>query len=261
MNAPDLAGRPIRTVRVRSRWDDCDRYGHVNNAAFLSLTRAAHDRAGLPAGQLRALAISYRQPVPPETNVEAEVEVVDEGEGCLRVRYALAVDGRSSAEVTALWQLGAAAVAEELPPAIRDAGGLPFRYHHAVRSYELGPDGTARPQVILQWLEHAVFRAAVRAGWPRDRMEAAGFLTYVIGHHLVLGEAAREGEELVVASRLVDLRRVSGTWHHEIRGADGRLVATDRARGAFLDLDGHVRPAPDGLLDDLLRGEPSELRP
>lgn len=256
MNAADRAGHLIRTVRVRSRWDDCDRYGHVNNAAFLALARAAHDRAGLPAGQLRALEISYRQPVMPEANVEARVEVVDEGESSLRVRYALEIDGQSCAEVRARWQLDTAPLDEELPPIIRDAGGLPFRYHQTVRSYELGPDGTARPQVILQWLEHAVFRAATRAGWPRDRMEAAGFLTYVIGHHLVLREAAREGEELTVASRLVEFRRVSGTWHHEIHGSDGRLVAADRARGAFLDLDGQVRPAPDGLLDDLLRGEP-----
>lgn len=247
----------IRTLRIRSRWDDCDGYGHVNNAAFLALARAAHDRAGLPAGQLRGLEINYHQPVPPEASIEADVAVVDEGEGRLRVRYALAVDGRSCADVTALWQLDGAPVAEEFPPITRDAGGLPFRFRQAVRSYELGPNGAARPQVVLQWLEYAVFRAAIRAGWPRDRMEAAGFLTYVVGHHLVLGEAAREGEELAVFSRLVDLRRVSGTWHHEIHGADGRLVAADRARGAFLGLDGHIRSAPEGLLADLLRGEPS----
>lgn len=246
----------IPTLRVRSRWDDCDGYGHVNNAAFLALARAAHDHAGLPAGKLRELEISYRQAVPPEANIEADVAVVEAGKGRLRVRYALAVEGQSCADVTALWQLDGASAAEELPPITRDAGGLPFRFRQAVRSYELGPDGAARPQVVLQWLEHAVFRAAIRSGWPRGRMEAAGFLTYVVGHHLVLGEAAREGEELVVSSRLVGLRRVSGTWHHEIHGADGRLVAADRARGAFLGLDGHIRSAPEGLLADLLRGEP-----
>lgn len=125
-----------------------------------------------------------------------------------------------------------------------------------MRSYQVGPDGAARPQAILQWLEHAVFRAAVRAGWRRERMESAGFVTYVVGHHLVLGRPAREGDELTVTSRLVDLRRVSGTWHHEIRGSHGGLVAADRARGAFLDLEGRTKPAPAGLLDDLLRGEP-----
>lgn len=245
----------LTTVRVRTRHDDCDRYGHVNNAAFLALVRAAHDRAGLAAGELRELEIAYRQPVPP--GVMVDVDVLEDDETRLRVSYALAVDGASAAEVTAFWQVDGPPVLAELPPIVRDAGGRPFRFRQTVRSYELGPDGAARPQVILQWLEHAVFRAAVRAGWPRERMEAAGFLTYVIGHHLVLGEPAHEGDELVVSSRLVELRRVSGVWHHEIHATDGSLIAADRARGAFLDLDGHISPAPPDLLADLLRGEPA----
>lgn len=261
----------LTTVRVRSRWDDCDRYGHVNNAAFLAFVRAAHDRAGLAAGGLRELEVAYRQPVLPETMVDVDVAVLEEAGPRLRLSYSLSVEGAPAAEVTALWEVDGTAAADvtalwqvdgppvraELPPIVRDAGGRPFQFRQTVRSYELGPDGAARPQVILQWLEHAVFRAAVRAGWPRERMEAAGFLTYVIGHHLVLGEPAREGDDLAVASRLVELRRVSGVWHHEIHGSDGTLIAADRARGAFLDLEGRIRPAPQDLLDDLLGGEPA----
>lgn len=245
------------TVRVRSRWDDCDRYGHVNNAAFLALVRAAHDRAGLPAGQLGAVEIGYRQPVTPDVMVDVDVAVLEEDDTHLRVAYALAVNDAPSADITAVWHLAGSPALPDLPPIVRDAGGLPFRFRQTVRSYELGPRGAVRPQVILQWLEHAVFRAAVRAGWPRERMEAAGFLTYVVGHHLVLGEPAHEGDELVVSSRLVELRRVSGVWHHEVHAIDGSLIAADRARGAFLDLEGRIRPAPQDLLADLLAGEPS----
>ncbi len=126
-----------------------------------------------------------------------------------------------------------------------------------MRSYELGPDGVARPQVVLQWLEHAVFRAAATAGWRHERLAATGFVTLVVGHHLVLGEPAPEDETVTISSRLVGLRRVSGTWHHEIRRSDGRLVAADRGRGAFLDLEGRVRPAPADMLRDLLAGEPA----
>ena len=254
----NAGGAVVRTasVRVRSRWDDCDQCGHVNNAAYLALVRAAHDRAGMPQGELRALEITYRQPVPAEVMVDVDVNVLERAASHQRIAYALRVDGRPSADVTALWQLSVPTPRVDLPPVARDPGSLPFRFHQTVRSYELGSNGTARPQAILQWLEHAVFRAATRAGWPRERMEAAGFLTYVIGHHLVLGEPAGEGEELLVSSRLVELRRVSGTWHHEIRRSDGALVAADRARGAFLDLEGGIRTAPEALPDDLLRGEP-----
>lgn len=255
MTAPRRAGR-AGTVRVRSRWDDCDRYGHVNNAAYLALLRAAHDRAGLPTGELRALEITYRQPVPPQVMVDVDVAILDQGGSHLRVGYALHVDERPAADATALWQLAGPTLTTDLPRIGHDAGGRPFRFGQPVRSYQVGPDGAVRPQAILQWLEHAVFRAAVRAGWPRERMEAAGFVTYVVGHRLVLGRPAREGHELTVTSRLVELRRVSGTWHHEIHAPDGGLVAADRARGAFLDLEGRTKPAPAGLLDDLLRGEP-----
>lgn len=257
VNAPPRPGPPpSATVRVCARWDDCDRYGHVNNAAYLALIRAAHDRAGLPAGQLRELQISYRGPLAPGALVEVRVAAYDAAETQRRVAYTLSVDGRPVADATARWSLGGAPRGVELPPPRREVGGRPFIFLQAVRSYDVGPQGSARPQAILQWLEHAVFRAAERAGWPRARMEAADFVTYVTGHHLVLGEPAREGDELTVTSRLIELRRVSGTWHHETYGPDGALVAADRARGAFLDLTGRIRSAPPALMADLLRGEP-----
>jgi acyl-CoA thioesterase FadM len=249
---------PRATVQVRSRWDDCDRHGHVNNAGYVGLIRAAHDRAGMSNGELRALEVTYRQPVPPEVMIDVDVAIMEQEATHLKIAYSLRVDGRPAADATALWQLAGPPLTADLPPIGRDAGGQPFSFHQAVRSYEVGPDGAARPQAILQWLEHAVFRAAARAGWARQRMESAAFVTYVVGHHLVLGQPAREGDELTVTSRLIDLRRVSGMWHHEIRASDGGLIATDRARGAFLDLDGRARPAPAELLADLLRGEPPD---
>jgi len=244
------------TVHVRSRWDDCDRYGHVNNAAYVALLRAAHHRAGLTSGELRALEITYRQPIPPEVMVDVDVAILEQAASHQKIAYALRVGNQLAADATALWQIAGPPLTADLPPIGRDTGGRPFRFRQAVRSYELGPTAVARPQAIVQWIEHAVFRAAERAGWPRVRMETAGFLTLVIGHHFVLDEPALEDDELVVTSRLVELRRVSGTWHHEVHRSDGALVAADRARGAFLDLDGRIRPAPAELLDDLLRGEP-----
>lgn len=244
-------------VSVRTRWDDCDRYGHVNNAAYLALMRAAHDAAGQPAGELRTIDIAYRAPALPDVVASVDVVVLEQTASRRRVTYTIGVDQRAAAELTALWQLEGERLDIGLPAVDADVGGGMFHFAHTVESHELGPSECARPQAILQWLEHAVFRAAERAGWSRRRMESAGFVTFVIGHRLILGAPAREGDELTVRSRLIELRRVSGTWHHEVRRTDGSIVAADRARGAFLDLEGRVRPAPAGLLEDLLRGEPA----
>lgn len=250
------------SVEVQTRWDDADRHAHLNNAAYLALIRTAHDLAvqiepGLaPAGDLRAFEISYRAPAKPGAWVAVQVEPLDADDQLRRVAYTLSAAGSLIAEATAAWQLSGPPMLLSLP-AIDDVDGRPFIFQHTIRTYEVGPGGTVRPQVIVQWLEHAVFRASQRAGWSPERMKEAEFVPLVIGHQLVVGESAMEGETVEVTSRLVQLRRVSGIWHHQVRRADGALVAADHTRGAFVDLAGRIHAAPRQILDDLLRGEPA----
>jgi acyl-CoA thioesterase FadM len=252
------------TIAVRARWDDCDGYGHVNNAAYLALMREAHDLARealgteRETGRLIEVEIVYREPILPGQTIDIAVALVDDTPPGRRFHYLMSTDGRPRAELTATWAPDRASVPTELPVLARDAGGHPFQWPHVVRSHEVAPDGAVRPAVVLEWFEHAVFRSAARAGWDRSRMVAADFIALVIGHHLVLGVPAREGDELNITSRLVEARRVSGSWRHEVRLPDGTLVAADHDRGAFLDTAGRIRLAPDGLIEDLLRGEPDE---
>lgn len=253
------------TVTVRARWDDGDGFGHVNNAAYLVLMREAHDLAREALGhepepdRLVEVEIAYREPVMPGQAVDVEVELLDGTPGKRRIRYVMSTDGRPRAELRVTWARADSETRVALPEPARDAGGRPFHWRHVVQSHEVGPDGVVRPAVVLQWLEHAVFRSAARAGWGRTRMAEADFVALVIGHHVVLGARARVGDELLVTSRLVEARRVSGAWRHEVRSLDGTLVAADHDRGAFLDRSGHIRPAPEGLLRDLLRGDPGEV--
>lgn len=243
-----------RSVRLRVRWDDCDRYGHLNNAAYLAVAREAHDGFAMPGERLVEFEISYRMPV--EVGATVEVIAAADPQGAPPgAGFDFLVGGRPAAAARAVWSDGDAGPCPGLEPPARDAGGQWFSHEEAVRTYHLGPDGLLRPQVVLQWFEHAVFRAASVAGWWLRRMDDAGFVSLVVGHDLRLGPGASEGERLGVFSRLVDVRRVSGTWLHELRRPDGAVLARDYARGAFLDRSGRIRPAPEGLIDDLLLGE------
>ena len=254
-------------VVVVARWDDADRHAHVNNAAYLAVLRAAHDIAVerqpngdlRPAGELRALEIMYRAPAPPGSSLTVELEPFDSTGELQRVRYRITLHDVAVAEAEATWQLSGPRRMAPLPE-IAEVDGRPFSFDQAVRTYEVGPGGAVRPQAIVQWLEHAVFRASQRAGWSPERMKAADFVPLVVGHSLVLGEPLAEGQIATVASRLVQARRVSGIWRHEVRRADGAVVAADHTRGAFVDLAGRIHAAPRELLDDLLRGEPTPLR-
>jgi len=250
---PEADGR----VRLRTRWDDCDRFGHVNNAAYLALIREATDRVmQRPTLELARIEIEFRRPLLPNADVEIAVEADAERDGMLAARYRVDHDGRTHASATAEWRVDPGAAAPSLPALERDLGGRPFAWSQAVRSFELGPDGALRPAAVLQWFEYAVYRAAQLVGWTPSRMREADFVTLQIGHFLAIRTRVDTGEHLAIVSRIVEMRRVSGTWHHEARRSDGTVVAADRSRGAFLDNAGNVRRPPEEMIAALLGGEP-----
>jgi acyl-CoA thioester hydrolase len=141
-----------------------------------------------------------------------------------------------------------------LPAQGLDAGS--FRWRHQVKRYEIDAMQHVNNAVYLNWVEEAKFRAAEAVGWPVERMRAENFVTVQIRHDTEYFLPAVYGDEIEVVSRLFDLRRVRGSWLHEIyRMGSSELLVRNYSTGAFLDLEGRPAPAPQAMLDALLQGE------
>lgn len=255
--------------RTRTFIYEIDALGHVNNAVYWhylhQATTVAHPNR---YRRLRRVQIEYLAPAHygDELEVLAWPESRDEP-GHLTWGYLIRrpADGRELVVATATWAGDEAAVwPRSTPVPFRRpkplrltnpiASSHIFRWQHTVREYEIGPDGLVPPTVYLQWIEEAKFSAAAAVGWPPERMAAADFVTVQLQHETEWYDELGAGAEVTILSRLVELRRLKGTWRHEVYGT-GRLVALDYSHGAFLNRAGQPHPAPPALLTALLTGQ------
>ena len=141
----------------------------------------------------------------------------------------------------------------------QDNGSRPFHWRHTVRFYEL--DGTNRVglAVYFQWIQAAFFHATSSVGWTLEKMRDENFVSLQYRHDVEFFGSAKDGDEIEIASRLIEIRRVRGTWQHEIcRAVTKELLLRDYSTGAFLDWKGNVRSGPMEILDALTRGEQVE---
>ncbi len=90
-------------------------------------------------------------------------------------------------------------------------------------------------------------------------MRAENFVSLQYRHDAEFFDAAVNGDEIEIVSRLIEIRRVRGTWLHEVyRAATNALIMRDYSTGAFLDREGNIRAGPMEVLEALTRGEPTE---
>ncbi|MBI1802366.1 MAG: acyl-CoA thioesterase [Chloroflexi bacterium] len=106
-----------------------------------------------------------------------------------------------------------------------------------MRRYELNTLGQVAPAVYFNWLEHAVFRAGESRGWTPQKMQAENLIILQRRHDAEFFAPARYRDAVEIVSALVEVRRVRGTWRHEVfNAASGALLMRDYSEGAFLDL-------------------------
>lgn len=269
----------IFAERVRVRAHECDTLGHANNAVYIQyLQQATFDAIGAPRANspmpvLRKLSIEYFTPALYGDELEIATWVMECAVSGFSRGYSITrpADRASVAGARIEWEgpsgtipadggLEHALMPLPLKPFTqpRDNGARPFFQALAVRRYELDSTGSVGVSVYFNWLEEATFRAAKFVGWPLERMRSNDFVTFQFRHDAEFTDAAREGDKIVIESRLIDVRRVRGTWLHEVRRAETRaLIMRDYSTGAFLDWAGKVRPAPAGMMEALVRAEPA----
>lgn len=81
-----LTSGPVHTTKIPVRWGDFDRFGHINNAAYIELAQEARavfameefvERGhAMPAAFVRSMKIDYLSAIMPDTmevNVETQV--------------------------------------------------------------------------------------------------------------------------------------------------------------------------------------------
>lgn len=258
---------------IRVRAFECDSIGHVNNSVYvqylLQATLEAHDIHQLFPTELapRNLSIEYQTPARYDDELQVTTwQVIAENETLTRgYEITRPADGAKVVRAVIRWQ-GLTALtesgAEEKPLSLkpfqvpRDNGARPFFWQHTVRRYELGVGEIVHLAVYFNWLEEATFRTAHLIGWSMERLRAENFLTLQFRHDAEFFEPAGHGDSLLLTSRLFDVRRIRGTWIHELRRTnDNTLILRDYSTGAFMDWGGNIRPAPPGFMERLIEGE------
>jgi YbgC/YbaW family acyl-CoA thioester hydrolase len=262
------------TERLRVRAYECDSLGHVNNSVYLYyLQQATLDAHGwldepivLPTP--RALSIEYARPARYGDELELATWLTATSEQSFTHAYTIRRVTDDAVILHARIEWGAAPAAEstevELHPlALKpfreaiDNGARPWLWRHAVRRYEVDPSQTANLAAYFQWIEEATFRAAHEAGWTIERFHAENFIVFQYRHDATFFEPARNRDQIEIASRLVEIKKIRATWIHDLyRVSDHMLLLRDYSTGAFLDEAGNLHAAPVGMMEQLTEGEP-----
>ncbi len=277
----------ISTDHVRVRDYECDAHGHLSNTIYFQyLQQVTLDAMGVVNDgdafwNVRRLAMEYQAPArygdvlqimtwasdADESRVVRNYHVTS-GTGrvpIVRAQFEWDYRDYATRSVRPVPEEQRTGQTVEAPAPLKpftppgDNGARPFRWLHTVPRYELDSTNRVGLAVYFQWLEAAFFDATGSAGWTIKKMCTENFVPVQYRHDAEFFDAALDGDEIEIASRLIEIERVRGTWLHEVyRTATNTLIMRDYSTGAFLDWDGNIRAGPREILEALTRSESAE---
>ena len=127
---------------------------------------------------------------------------------------------------------------------------MPHRTSLRVRFYELDPHNHLNHSVYIQYFEVARIDLLESVEFGLDRLEELGYRIVVTELDIKYLREAGPGQDLVVETEVVEVKRASSRWRQRLMRGDEPL-ATQEIIAASVDLDGRVVRFPDALLTAL----------
>ncbi len=223
------------TTRVRA--DECDPYGHLNNAVYVHYVMDAA-RAGGRTGTPAALHIEYSASAGPGDHIQ--VEPVDDDADASS--YRLAVGDATVATATISWR--------PAPISAPDVPAGAFTIERPVEWRDLDRDGRLSPGAIASLAEDAGIQVTAAHRWPMSRCTAAGFGIVLRSHRIVFGGPVTIEDTIRIATWVRDPRRSMATRRYVLT-RHGDLVADLSSLYVWVDLDsGRPIRIPEDFLAD-----------
>jgi acyl-CoA thioester hydrolase len=122
----------------------------------------------------------------------------------------------------------------------------------AVRYAETDQMGIAHHSVYWLWFEIGRTDFLKTLGFPYAELEAQGILMAVLDVRCRYRASVVYDEELLVRTRLLDVRRLKVTFEYDLVKPDGRIAAQATTVLGCITREGRPNPLPEPVLDALL---------
>jgi len=127
-----------------------------------------------------------------------------------------------------------------------------FEYRLTVGESAIDGLGPVNNIEYVRWMQDAAVAHSAALGWPPERYLDQGYAWLVRSHAIKYIQSAHAGDEVIVQTWVVDMRRFSSNRKYRMfRAVDGEPVAKAETQWIFVDLNSQrLMPVPTEVVAD-----------
>jgi len=110
-----------------------------------------------------------------------------------------------------------------------------FDYLHTVSHEDIDDLGHASNYRYILWMQRAAIAHSSANGWPPERYDRLGAGWVVRSHQITYLKPAFEGDRLIIATWVANMKSATSLRRYEICRDDGNLLARAETDWAFVD--------------------------